>query len=117
MKIAINFGDNDFYSVWEGVLKVFYGSYKYAEGTRHQIDIHNKEKLAKIFSQLAPGIYALIQSGTISKPSIGYLTLKPEDIFINEEVDLLVESACLNRDISILDTNLDYPNNKCIYTI
>lgn len=90
-KIAIRFGDNDFYNCFEGVLQTLDNAFKY-----HGKLPTDKKLLCVIINQLIYGHYLLFQNqfeyneekdGVISKRTKQYLQITPEKILINEEVD------------------------------
>ena len=115
MKIAIEFGDNDFHSTWLGVLKAFNESYKYNLGSHKEIDISDKKWLVKVFNKLSAGFYLLRQRGTEWENMENYLSIDVDNIFINEEVDELTQKNN-NHEVFILNTDLDYENNECVYS-
>lgn len=120
MKIAIKFGDNDFYNCFTGVLKTLYEAYKWQDKLPE-----DKEKLCKIINEISYGCYLAFQnqfsyndekSGEFCERTKLYLQIKPEQILLNEEVDAyLASDAFMNSETFILDTFLDYPGNNPIY--
>lgn len=121
MKIAIKFGDNDFYNCFTGVLTTLLAAYKWNESLPT-----DKEKLCKIINEISYGCYLAFQNqfnyneektGQLCQRTKEYLQIKPTQILLNEEVDAYLKSdAFMNSETFILDTDLDYPGNNPIYT-
>ena len=121
MKIAIKFGDNDFYNCFSGVLKTILEAYKWTESLPK-----DKTHLCKIINEISYGCYLLYQnqfdyndeaSGELCERTKKYLQITPERILLNEEVDeYLAKVDWDNSETFILDTDLDYKNNNPIYT-
>jgi hypothetical protein len=121
MKIAIKFGDNDFYNCFTGVLKTLLEAYKWND----RLPI-KKAELCKAINEISYGCYLLFQnqfsyneekSGELCQRTKDYLQIKPSQILINEEVDAYIKSdAFMNSETFILDTDLDYEGNNPIYT-
>ena len=91
MKIAIKFGDNDFYNCFYGILETI----KNAECWNNNIT-RDKEKLCKIINQISYGIYLLYQNsfeyneekdGNLCERTKNYLQITSDKILIDEEVD------------------------------
>ena len=57
MKIAILFGDNDFYNCFCGVLEAFRDAYK-----KNRNISQDKEQLCKIINEMSYGMYLLYQN-------------------------------------------------------
>lgn len=90
MKIAIKFGDNDFYNCFYGILETIKNAAKWNNKITQ-----NKEQLCKIINEISYGLYLLYQnsfkyneekSGNICKKTKEYLQITPDQILINEEV-------------------------------
>lgn len=121
MKIAIKYGDNDFYNCFTGVLKTILEAYKWQGGM-----VLDKARLCIIINEISYGCYLLFQnqfsyneekSGEINKRTKDYLQIKPSQILINEEVKAYLESdEFMNSETFILDTDLDYEGNNPVYT-
>lgn len=126
MKIAIKFGDNDFYKTFIPVLKILFLAFQ--ENNRLTID---KNRLCWLINSLSPTTYVAVQNHweynglelavdtetNKEYTSIRqYLHIKPENLLINEEVDALLQNndVFFNSEIFILDTSL-YNNN--VYAI
>lgn len=126
MKIAITIRDNDFWSTFTAVLSIINESYKHRSGCHDELDVTNKEALMEIIDELSYGCYLVYQNGSPSESTREYLKLKLRKmsfpaLYVNEEVDKLIKeggpNGWFNGDVFILDTDLDYPNNECIYTM
>ena len=121
MKIAIKFGDNDFYNCFTGVLKTLLEAYKWTDKLPT-----DKEKLCMIINEISYGCYLLFQNqfsyndektGELCQRTKQYLMISPNQILVNEEVDAYLKSdAFMNSETFILDTDLDYPGNNPVYT-
>jgi hypothetical protein len=122
MKIAIKFGDNDFYNCFTGVLKTLLNAYRHT-GTLPT----DKEQLCEIINQISYGHYLLFQNqfeyndegnGKLCSRTYNYLQINSSKILINDEVDkyLVDEEDFRNGETFILDTDLDYPGNDAIYS-
>jgi hypothetical protein len=121
MKIAIKFGDNDFYNSFTGVLKTLLEAYKWQDKLPE-----DKEKLCKIINEISYGCYLLFQnqfsyneekSGELCLRTKEYLQIKSSQILINKEVnEYLTSDAFFNSETFILDTDLNYEGNNPIYT-
>ena len=120
MKIAIKFGDNDFYNCFTGVLKTLLEAKKwYSELPT------DKEKLSIIINEISYGCYLLFQNQfeygkeyttkTIDITLKEYLKISPKNILLNEEVDEYFKGEYIDT-IFVLDTNLDYDGNEAIHT-
>ena len=122
MKIAIKFGDNDFYNCFTGVLKTVLEAYKWQGGM-----VLDKARFCMIINEISYGCYLLFQNqfsyneektGNICQRTKDYLKIKPEQILINEEVDAyLASDAFMNSETFILDTDLDFENNTPVYSV
>lgn len=124
MKIAIKFGDNDFWSTFHGVLNVINEAYIYKLGSHDEIDVTDKERLCKMINELSFGCYITRQNGNRgydeNEHTREYLKITTEKIYVNEEVTQLIidyTGGNGNGDISILDTDLNFNNNNPIYSI
>lgn len=125
-KIAIRFGDNDFYNCFTVLLKCLHEIWKWTGFLPK-----DKDKLCFAINNLSPTMYLLAQNTweyngleDVAGKDTGiseeyehikkYLTIKPDRILIDEEVDKLVEEGdavhCFNSEIFVLDTTL-YNNN------
>jgi hypothetical protein len=109
MKIAIKFGDNDFYNCFYGVLETI----KNARQWNNKIT-EDKEQLCKIINEISYGLYLLYQnsfeynkekSGNICKKTKKYLQITSDQILINEEVTkYLKEVNWNNSDTYVFDS-------------
>lgn len=122
IKIAIRFGDNDFYYTWVSVLRVILDSWRYGH-TEVPMD---KDKLIIIINELSLGCYLVNQNQfryTNSDTMEGhiehireYLKIGEKKLLVGGEVDKYLEKVDWdNGETYILDTSLDYPNNNPIY--
>lgn len=126
MKIAIRFKDNDFFRTWEGVLRVFLEKYRFTGELNF-----TKEQIFKICNEISLGIH-MVQQNTHGEQNDKYqkmylvntkkyLKLTIDRIYVNEEVDEIInrnsKNSFLDSNFHILDTDLDYENNYPIYTI
>ena len=120
MKIAIKFGDNDFYNCFSGVLKTILEAHKWTESLPK-----DKTLLCKIINEISYGCYLLYQnqfkyneekSGELCERTKQYLQITPERILLDKEVDeYLAEVDWDNSETFILDTDLNYENNNPVY--
>lgn len=125
-KIAIKFGDNDFYNCFTVLLKSLHEVYKWTDYLPKE-----KDKLCFIINNLSPTMYVLGQncwdynglqneSGSsieTSKEFVRtkeYLQITPDRLLVDDEVDKLIEEGdsvhFFNSEIFILDTTL-FSNN------
>ena len=121
MKIAIKFGDNDFYNCFYGVLETIKNARKWNDNVTE-----DKKKLCKIINEISYGLYLLYQnsfeyneekSGNICKRTKEYLQITPDQILINDEVTkYLSEVEWDNSDTYLFDSDLDFENNCPIFT-
>jgi hypothetical protein len=118
MKIAILFGDNDFYHTFYGVLEAIKNARK-----RNSSIIEDKVELCKIINELSYGMYRLYQNthecdDEKNKKTKEYLQITSEQILLNEEVtEYLKEVDWNNSDTFIYDSDLDYENNISIFSV
>lgn len=123
MKIAILFGDNDFYFTFTGVLQTLLNATKVG----HTALPMEKDKLAIIINELSLGIYLSHQNQFRYKGSDSmedhiehirkYLKIEAKDILVGDEVQkYLMETEWNNGDTFVLDTDLDFNNNNPIYS-
>ncbi len=116
MKIAIKFGDNDFFNCFYGILETIKNAREWNNETTEC-----KDELCKIINEISYGIYLLYQNSfKYNKESTGescedtknYLKIKPEQILINKEVDAyLLLNDWDNGETFIFDSE-GYINNK-----
>lgn len=121
MKIAIKFGDNDFYNCFYGVLETIKNARKWNEKVTE-----DKELLCKIINEISYGTYLLYQnsfeyneekSGELCERTRKYLQITPDQILLNEEVtEYLKESDWDNSETYIFNSDLDYENNNPIFS-
>lgn len=117
-KIAIKFGDNDFYNTFIPLLKVFLEA---------EYIPNNKEKICYLINLLSYPLYLLNQNswkynGLENEIELGkshhsihikeYLRLESNQLLLNEEVDKLIEEGdamhCFNGEIFVYDVDRDY---------
>lgn len=111
MKIAINFGDNDFGNCFLGVLRTLNNAYNYTGYLPT-----DKDKLVKIINDLSPICYVLFQNDILSDKTKNYIQIKNTDLLIDDEVDEYAKlTHAHNSDTFVLDTDLNYKNNSPIY--
>ncbi len=121
MKIAIKFGDNDFYNCFYGVLETIKNARKWNDKVTE-----DKEQLCKIINEISYGLYLLYQnsfeynnekSGELDNHTKQYLQITPDQILINEEVvKYLQEVEWDNSETYVFDSDLDYNNNTPIFS-
>ena len=121
MKIAIKFGDNDFYNCFYGVLETIKNARKWNDKVTE-----DKEQLCKIINEISYGLYLLYQnsfeynnekSGELDNHTKQYLQITPDQILINEEVvEYLQEVEWDNSDTYVFDSDLDFDNNSPIFS-
>jgi len=108
MKIAIKFGDNDFYHMWYGVLTVLAEAYKYSK--RLPIE---KTRLCIIINKLVYGCYLAFQNQFEYNNEGGhgdgsYYQINEDQILIDHEVDeYLKETSWDNSETFVLSID-DY---------
>lgn len=103
MKIAINFGDNDYCYCFYGVLStIAHLSAKY--GTLNELE--DKDRLCTIINEISYGIYLLGDGGKWAD-SKEYLRITPDKIHIDDEVDRHIEEykGWCNSEYFVLDLN------------
>lgn len=108
MKIAIKFGDNDFYGTFHGVLQTILSA-KAFKGRM----VEDKEQLCEIINQISYGMYLLYQNqfeynierlGGVCESTKDWLQISPDRLLLNEEVDIyLRETEWDNGETFILD--------------
>lgn len=121
MKIAIKFGDNDFYNCFYGILETIKNARKWNDKVTK-----NKEELCKIINEISYGLYLLYQnsfeyneekSGELCSRTKEYLQITPDQILIDEEVvTYLQEVEWDNSEVFVFDSDLDFANNYPIFT-
>lgn len=123
MKIAIKFGDNDFYTCFYGILETIKNARKFNDKVTE-----DKELLCKIINELSYGTYLLYQnsfeyneekSGELCLITKDYLQITPEQILLNDEVQKYIEEVGCgggNFETYIFDSDLDSENSDQIYS-
>jgi len=112
MKIAIKFGDNDFYNTFYGVLETIKNAKKWNSSLTE-----DKEELCKIINEISYGIYLAYQNPFPNENIKEYLKIKPKQLLINEEVTkYLTETEWDNSDTYVFDSDLDFENNTPIFS-
>jgi len=120
MKIAIKFGDNDFYNTFIPLLEVLNRAYQWNDKLPE-----DKNKLCFIINQLSINMYLLFQNqyeyngmenvvdGLKTDENDEWIHIKdyfkitPENILLNDEVDkYLSETKWDNSDTYLLDTEV-----------
>jgi hypothetical protein len=112
MKIAIRFGDNDFYNTFKPLMENLYLAYQYNKTLPT-----NKESLLHTINNLSYGFYLSFQQGHESESTKDYLIIDEKKLLLNEEVDLYLkecEEFGDNSSTFILDTELF---NSNVYVI
>ena len=113
MKIAIQFGDNDFHSCFCGVLRTLLNAYRYTETLPT-----DKTVLKNIINGLSTSCYLLFQNDIISDSTKEYIQISENDLLINNEVDEYMKlTQAHNSDTYVLDTELDYDGNGAVYCL
>ena len=113
-RIAVEFGDNDFWSCFNVL-----GSLLVSDARLSNLVIEDKKKLATAFSAILQSAYWLVQNGGTygdappDDMKYPYLTIRPESIFLNEEVDAFLEAYGRNQNGEMLFVDLE--NNQ--YTV
>ena len=109
MKIAIKFGDNDFGNTFIGVLKAVLEIYNY-NGV-----IPTKAELVNFINDVSKGFfYARQHNYEVYLSSKDYLKIAESQILMGDEVDLFEDN---NSETFILDTDLDLPGNRSVFSI
>ena len=120
MKIAIKFGDNDFYNTFEGVLQTLNAAFKWYGKLPK-----DKGKLCVVINNISYGCYLLFQnqfdyneemSGLECNRTKLYVQIKESMLFVDDELKD-IDWSNTNGDIFVLDTDLDYENNKPTYSV
>lgn len=113
MKIAIKFGDNDFGNCFLGVLQTLLNAYRHTETLPT-----DKNVLCDIINGLSSSCYLLFQDDNLRDKTKEHIQIKPSQLLINEEVEEYLKITTWNNsETFILDTDLDYINQKPIYFI
>lgn len=124
MKILIRFGDNDFWSTFHGVLAIFLEAWQHNEKNDF-----TKKQICEIINETSLGVYMVRQnqfeySNGSTMPEHfehirKYLKIDETNIYINEEVDKYLQDIAHdgNCENFVLDTDLAYENNNCIYSV
>jgi hypothetical protein len=126
MKIAIRFGDNDFYNTFFGVLNTIGESIEWTKGCHDEMKIEStdafKKYLVGIINELSYPCFLLFQRGD---DNIGsrthyrdYLKIDIGNLYINEEVDKFLKDNPdgNNEQMFIYDSDLYYENNESVYS-
>jgi hypothetical protein len=121
MKIAIKFGDNDFYNCFYGVLETIKNAIKWNDKVTT-----DREQLCKIINEISYGLYLLYQnsfeyneekSGDLHPRTKEYLKITPDQILINDEVvNYLSGIEWANSEVYVFDSDLDFENNTPIFS-
>lgn len=110
MKIALVFGDNDFWKTQYNLMKTLNDAFQWNE-----LPDLNKEEICFIINELSMGFYLLFQCRDISeviqnsekqKDYKDYLFIKPSDVLIDDEVDEYIKENCGNSSTNIIDTDI-----------
>lgn len=124
-KIAICFGDNDFYCTFIGLLRTLEA--RFDESAEYSRDIKDKETLYKVINELTYPMYLLYQNpfsyneegkGLVCERTKSYLTIDPSQLLIDDEVDAYLstlEDDWDNGETFIFD-NTKHLDNR-IYSI
>lgn len=112
MKIALVFGDNDFWKTQFNLMKLLNDAFQWNGNLKNL----TKEEICFIINELSLGFYIIFQSRDITEliyseielnNTRDYLKVYPKDILFNDEVDEYLEthSQCGNSDTNIIDTD------------
>jgi|ERR1035437_4064286 hypothetical protein len=122
MKIAILFHDNDFHMTFKSVLNILLDSYQW-----HYDFPFTKEQFVELINEVSFGCCMINQNRfeynntpEQLQHTKEYLKLTSENILLNEEVDAYIKTLGEygdNGETFILETDLDFENNKPIYSI
>ena len=126
-KIAINFADNDFFRCFYGVLEILENA-NHNEDDEDDFDgvTNDKEELCMIINELSYGAYLLYQSkfqyskekDEIEKSEIKkYLQIKPEQIFLNGEVNDLLNKLGRSTHSKVFILDMDDRENYFMYSV
>lgn len=109
MRIGINFGDNDFGSTFGPIMKIIIDAVEYNKSLEKKL---TKENISQLVNGLSLSAYKMFQYtwdyDDGGDKHIGkYLKIKPEDIYLNEEIDekLKTYSSWANRSFFYADTD------------
>lgn len=127
MKIAILFGDNDFYNCFYGVLEAIKNASFWSNDCVKKIE--NKEYLCLVINQISYGIYLLYQehqskeekSGQLDEHIKDWLQITPEMILFGNEVEKYIKgNPWDNAETFVLYTdefNPTVPEKNYIFTV
>lgn len=121
MTIAIHFGDNDFINTYEPLGKILLQAFR--NGSLDEST--SKEKIVFIVNQLIYGVYVLFQNNckyeeekdfSISNTK-EYLQITTENVMLDDEAYQYLETmrSVQNREVLVVDTNIDYLGNTPVY--
>ena len=103
MRIAIRFGDNDFYHTLYPFMKFLLQSIREYPNLEH---ILTKKHIVQLFNNMAPSIYLLCQdnfSGSFVRD--GYLKIDETRVYFTEEIDIQIKENNFNWDCFYIDTD------------
>ncbi len=101
MKIAIRFGDNDFWLTFIETLKLFNNYIKTTMKTP------SKEEVVEFLNNNLTSVYWVKQNKyeyNLDWDAESYLKIKRSQVFFDDEADYIIETDFLNGEIFILDT-------------
>ena len=111
-RIAIRYHDNDFYFAFLGILHTIDGACDNARNWRDAgLSTFDKERWAEIINEMMLGMYLLWQNQMCyscdRESTKKYLTIKPEYVLLNEEVDeYLSKTEWDNGETFVMDRRL-----------
>lgn len=112
MKIAIKFGDNDFYNCFFGVLKTLLSAYQHCGKLPT-----DKKQLCVVINEISYGHYLLFQNqfeyneevnGKVCTRTKDWVQITPKQILLGDEIDAYIKKVEWgNSETFILDTDLE----------
>lgn len=109
MIVAIRIGDNDFWSTYEGVLRILLDAHRW--GT---LDLTDKKRVIEMINLLVQPCYLLFQGvGDHTE----YLSVTEDSMLWSyEDIQQIDKLYGFNGDVHVLDTDLDFDGNNPVYT-
>ena len=118
MRMAIYFGDNDFWQPFLEIGKVLYNSYKHFG---HMPE--DKEDLVNIINGMLSGMCALYCArhypGKINFDpcTAEYLKIDASNIFLYDEVEEFIARLDPGNEAIVIDSRLDFPGNEPVFLV
>lgn len=121
MTLVIVFGDNDFVKTYEPLGEILLQAFR--KGLLDEST--SKEKITFIINQLVYGVYVLFQNNCKYEEEKSfcvsntkeYLQITTDNIMLDDEAYDYLETMknIPNREVLVIDTNMDYEGNTPVY--